>query len=97
MVSVNRSSSRTLSSVTSGTHSAAVSWSLKIGTPVAESRSSEAGTSSNSTDSPKISQVLPLLYLRGLSSDDFVPTLEQFLGSTAGLSPAPVTRLATQW
>jgi transposase-like protein len=47
--------------------------------------------------SPKISEVLPLLYLHGLSSDDFVPALEQFLGSAAGLSPATVTRLTTQW
>ncbi|RZB14808.1 IS256 family transposase [Streptomyces sp. F001] len=47
--------------------------------------------------SPKISEVLPLLYLHGLSSEDFVPALEQFLGSTAGLSPATVTRLPQQW
>ena len=47
--------------------------------------------------SPKISEVLPLLYLHGLSSGDFVPALEQFLGSPAGLSPATVTRLTTQW
>lgn len=45
--------------------------------------------------SPKISEVLPLLYLHGLSSGDFVPALEQFLGSPAGLSPATVTRLTT--
>lgn len=47
--------------------------------------------------SPKISEVLPLLYLHGLSSGDFVPALEQFLGSSAGLSPATVTRLTQQW
>ncbi|GHD34780.1 IS256 family transposase [Streptomyces violarus] len=47
--------------------------------------------------SPKISEVLPLLYLHGLSSGDFVPALEQFLGSTAGLSPATITRLTQQW
>ncbi|MEV6594127.1 IS256 family transposase [Streptomyces acidicola] len=47
--------------------------------------------------SPKISEVLPLLYLHGLSSGDFVPALEQFLGSAAGLSPATITRLTTQW
>ena len=35
---------------------------------------------------PKITEVLPLLYLHGLSSGDFVPALGQFLGSTAGLS-----------
>jgi putative transposase len=36
--------------------------------------------------SPKITDVLPLLYLHGLSGGDFVPALEQFLGSSAGLS-----------
>ncbi|MFL6072057.1 MAG: IS256 family transposase [Mycobacteriales bacterium] len=46
---------------------------------------------------PKISEVLPLLYLHGLSTGDFVPALEQFMGSTAGLSPATVSRLTTQW
>ena len=34
---------------------------------------------------PKITEVLPLLYLHGLSSGDFVPALGQFLGSSAGL------------
>jgi transposase-like protein len=47
--------------------------------------------------SPKISEVLPLLYLHGLSSGDFVPALEHFLGSSAGLSSATVTRLTAQW
>lgn len=47
--------------------------------------------------SPKISEVLPLLYLHGLLSGDFVPALEQFLGGTAGLSAATVTRLTKQW
>ncbi|MFE9976180.1 IS256 family transposase [Streptomyces hirsutus] len=47
--------------------------------------------------SPKISEVLPLLYLHGLSSGDFVPALEQFLGSSAGLSAATVNRLTKQW
>ena len=47
--------------------------------------------------SPKVSEVLPLLYLHGLSSGDFVPALEQFLGSAAGLSSATVTRLTKQW
>ncbi|MEU2509676.1 IS256 family transposase [Streptomyces sp. NPDC007863] len=47
--------------------------------------------------SPKISEVLPLLYLHGLSSGDFMPALEQFLGSSAGLSPATITRLTVQW
>ncbi len=47
--------------------------------------------------SPQVAEVLPLLYLHGLSSGDFVPALEQFLGSAAGLSPATVTRLTRQW
>jgi putative transposase len=47
--------------------------------------------------SPKINEVLPLLYLHGLSSQDFAPALAQFFGSGAGLSAAVVTRLTTQW
>ena len=46
---------------------------------------------------PKITEVLPLLYLHGLSSGDFVPALGQFLGSSAGLSPSVITRLTEQW
>jgi len=34
---------------------------------------------------------------RGLSSLDFAPALEQFLGSGSGLSASTVTRLTTQW
>ena len=33
---------------------------------------------------PKITEVLPLLYLHGLSTGDFVPALGQFLGSLGG-------------
>jgi transposase-like protein len=47
--------------------------------------------------SPKVAEVLPLLYLHGLSSMDFVPALERFFGASAGLSASVVTRLATQW
>jgi putative transposase len=47
--------------------------------------------------SPKVSEVLPLLYLHGLSSSDFVPALEGFFGSAAGLSASVVTRLTAQW
>jgi putative transposase len=47
--------------------------------------------------SPKITEVLPLLYLHGLSSKDFVPALEQFLGSPAGLSASAITRLTEAW
>lgn len=47
--------------------------------------------------SPKVSEVLPLLYLHGLSSGDFAPALREFFGSEAGLSPANVVRLTEQW
>ena len=47
--------------------------------------------------SPQVAEVLPLLYLHGLSSADFGPALEQFLGSAAGLSAATITRLTAQW
>jgi transposase-like protein len=47
--------------------------------------------------SPKMSEVLPLLYLHGLSTSDFGPALEQFLGSGAGLSASAITRLTGQW
>jgi putative transposase len=47
--------------------------------------------------SPKVAELLPLLYLHGLSSLDFVPALEQFFGAAAGLSASVVTRLAAQW
>jgi putative transposase len=47
--------------------------------------------------SPQISEVLPLLYLHGLSTSDFGPALEQFLGSGAGLSATTITRLTSQW
>ncbi len=47
--------------------------------------------------SPKVTEVLPLLYLHGLSSGDFVPALEEFFGTEAGLSAATITRLTEQW
>ena len=47
--------------------------------------------------SPKVAEVLPLLYLHGLSSQDFAPAMEQFLGTGAVLSAATITRLTTQW
>jgi transposase-like protein len=40
---------------------------------------------------------LPLLYLHGLSSGDFVPALGQFLGSSAGLSAPVITKLTEAW
>ena len=47
--------------------------------------------------SAKVSELLPLLYLHGLSSGDFVPALEEFFGTEAGLSAASITRLTKQW
>jgi transposase-like protein len=47
--------------------------------------------------SPKITEVLPLLYLHGLSSQDFAPALESFLGTGSGLSAPVITRMTTQW
>jgi transposase-like protein len=47
--------------------------------------------------SPQMNEVLPLLYLHGLSTGDFGAALEQFLGSGAGLSAASITRLSAQW
>ncbi len=46
---------------------------------------------------PNVTEVLPLLYLHGLSTGDFVPALGQFLGSSAGLSAAVITRLTETW
>jgi putative transposase len=47
--------------------------------------------------SPKVAEVLPLMYLHGLSSGDFVPAMEEFFGSAAGLSSSVITRLTKQW
>lgn len=43
--------------------------------------------------SPQITELLPLLYLHGLSSGDFAPALEQFLGTGAGGDHRVRTRL----
>ena len=47
--------------------------------------------------SPRVAEVLPLLYLHGLSSGDFGPALTQFLGTGHGLSAATITRLTKDW
>nr|BFE57989.1 hypothetical protein GCM10020063_025150 [Dactylosporangium thailandense] len=47
--------------------------------------------------SPKITEVLALLYLHGLSSQDFVPVLESFLGTGSGLSAPTISRLTVAW
>jgi putative transposase len=47
--------------------------------------------------SPKIAEVLPLMYLHGMSSGDFTPALSEFFGSDAGLSASVITRLTKSW
>ena len=48
--------------------------------------------------SPKVTDVLPILYLRGLSTGDFGPALRDLLGEDAsGLSASAISRLTRQW
>ena len=48
--------------------------------------------------SPKVAEVLPILYLRGLSTGDFKEGLAALLGDDAsGLSPTAITRLTAAW
>lgn len=47
--------------------------------------------------SPKVTEVLPILYLRGLSTGDFAPALGEFFGSDAGLSASTIQRLTEAW
>jgi transposase-like protein len=48
--------------------------------------------------SPKVGEVIPILYLRGLSTGDFKPALEQLLGEDAtGLSPTTIARMSKEW
>jgi transposase-like protein len=47
--------------------------------------------------SAKVAEVLPLLYLRGLSTNDFAPALQGFFGSDAGLSASTLQRLTEAW
>jgi putative transposase len=48
--------------------------------------------------SPKVTEVLPILYLRGLSTGDFRPALVDLLGEDAsGLSPSTISRLCKEW
>jgi transposase-like protein len=47
---------------------------------------------------PKVTEVLPILYLRGLSTGDFQAALPVLLGEEAGgLSPTTITRLTASW
>jgi transposase-like protein len=48
--------------------------------------------------SPKVESLLPVLYLKGLSTSDFKSALAGFLGeSTMGLSPASIVKLKKIW
>ncbi len=48
--------------------------------------------------SPKVTEVLPVLYLHGLSTGDFEPALRDLLGEDAsGLSAASISRLTKAW
>lgn len=48
--------------------------------------------------SPKVTEVLPILYLKGLSSGSFSTALESLLGSGAsGLSASAIIRLKSKW
>lgn len=48
--------------------------------------------------SPQVSELLPLLYLRGLSTGDFRPVLGELLGEEGrGLSETNIARLTEQW
>src|SRR3954469_14334086 len=48
--------------------------------------------------SPKVTEVLPILYLHGLSTGDFEPALRDLLGEDAsGLSATSITRLTKAW
>src|SRR4030081_1247638 len=44
--------------------------------------------------SPTVTEVLQVLYLRGISTKDFEPALAEFFGSEAGLSASTTQRLA---
>ncbi|MBA3865235.1 MAG: IS256 family transposase [Solirubrobacterales bacterium] len=48
--------------------------------------------------SPKVTDLLPVLYLRGLSTGDFAPALRDLLGEDAsGLSASSISRMTKQW
>lgn len=48
--------------------------------------------------SPKVESLLPILYLKGLSTNQFQSALSEFLGEgTMGLSPAAIVKLKKIW
>lgn len=75
---------------------------LKVRAPRVHDRREGHGFSSSilpryARRSPKVADVLPVLYLRGLSTGDFAPALTEFFGTDAGLSASTVTRLIETW
>jgi putative transposase len=76
---------------------------LKIRQPrVRDRRGAERFTSSilprYARRSPSIEVLIPVLYLKGISTNDFGEALEAILGQNAkGLSPATITRLIEVW
>lgn len=85
------------------------SGTLEVTAPrVRDDRESESGGRCRFTSSilppymrrsPKVAEVLPVLYLRGLSTGDFEEALTSLLGkeSSAGLSATTITRLTAEW
>src|SRR3982074_3255600 len=47
--------------------------------------------------SPNVTEALPVLDLRGISTKDFEPALAEFFGSEAGLSASTIQRLTREW
>ncbi len=48
--------------------------------------------------SPKVTEVLPILYLCGMSTGNFRPALECLLREvTSGLSPSTISRMCKEW
>jgi transposase-like protein len=47
--------------------------------------------------SPKVAEVLPVLYLRGISTKDVEPALAEFFGGETGLSASTIQRLTRAW
>ena len=65
-------------------------------TPVVRGR--KGAPAKKAPEPPKVAEVLPILYLRGLSTGDFREALPVLLGpDAAGLSPANIARLTNSW
>ena len=63
-----------------------------------ERSGSARGSAAYARRSPKVTEVLPILYLHGLSTGDFGPALRDLLGEDAsGLSASSIQRLTEQW